>query len=127
MGKFGLIAALAALALAVDVASGHRVTFPTTVDDDWEYSTGAGQASIRGNLLSPRRACLGNRVVRMVAITNQVPEVFSVDRTSDNGFFGGRGKISSTQADDLRVKGPPKRLGRHRRCGGFNVVLFPPG
>jgi hypothetical protein len=123
MKRLGLLAVLAAIAVGTGEASA-RVTYGTTFDDEFDFSTGLGRASVAGTLESERRRCLRDRVVRMVAITDDGPEIFSVDRSSHNGFFGGSGTISSTQADGMRVHTPAKRLGRKKRCGKASFTVF---
>jgi hypothetical protein len=85
-----------------------------------------------GQLLSPKRACLAGRKVLIVAITPSGNEVVETDRSSDNGFYGGRGRArGGRRPTGLKVKVPRAVLGRPgdrtvcRR--GVYAIHIPPG
>lgn len=110
-----LRAALLGLAAGVFwVPHAGAVTVKSTIEISG-YGYDLDRGAMDGTIQSPRGACLANRKVRM-STRNGESLLLSIDRSSNNGFWGGTGTVDSPT--DFVAKLLPKPLGKDRRCGG---------
>jgi hypothetical protein len=112
-----LTTAAAVVASAFWASAAGAATVPSQVEIKG-YGFDLDVGSMHGEITSPRAACLKNRVVRMSTATKGERRPLTVDRSSDNGFWGGDGMIEPGNTVTFRAKLLPKRLGAHRRCAG---------
>ena len=117
MRKLGLTGAAVLATFATGMSTAAAATVPSTVEIEG-YGYDLNRGAMHGVVESPRAACLKNRVVRMSTETDGERRPLSVDRSSDNGFWGGEGTIEPGDPVIFRAKLLPKRLGPNRRCAG---------
>ena len=126
-----LVAVLAGAALGIGAAPAvaKAPTYPTEVTINIA-ALGRGVFA-EGQMFSPKRACVARRKALIIEITDSGNQVVDIDQTSDNGFYGGAGRVRGTRPTGLKVKAPRTVVGRpgHRevcRRDAF-AVHIPPG
>lgn len=127
MRKRALLTTAAGLAAwAAWSSTAAAATVPSAVEiRGFGYDLNSG--AMNGIVESPRAACLRNRTVRMWTVTDGVRRALSVDRSSDNGFWGGSGTVDPSEPPTFHARMKPKRLGPTRRCAGDSDVRTPGG
>jgi hypothetical protein len=105
-------------------------SFPTEVTMNFTgISTGV---FVEGQVISPKRACMGGRRVLIIAITPNGNRVVDTDRTSNNGFYGGEGRAQGAgRPIGAKVKAPRRvirKRGHRTVCkGDAFAVRIPSG
>ena len=126
MKCFSLVAAttVAALFLAVGVATAAAPTFPTTITFD-AFTGPDENATFDGRIDSGKIQCLAKRTVKAYKDTGLGSfELFDTDQTSGNGAWAVRGNVSGTPP--VKFKVTKKNIGtkaKPKYCLGDTIVL----